>query len=139
MVAITRNLRAHLGQRSASTPYVRRSSTAHATRDDASCQRRPGTLPPAPRRAPRASSPCSTAPKRRRAAATTWKIYLVMGDAELEADFVVARTDLTARRAFLSVYGDGGANAELVAPIEKPSHWLKRAMWLGPWRGGAGR
>jgi hypothetical protein len=39
MVAITRSLAAHSGQRSASTPYVRRSSKAHSTRDDAAYSR----------------------------------------------------------------------------------------------------
>jgi phosphoserine aminotransferase len=35
MVAITRKLAAHFGQRSASLPCVRRNSKAHSTRDDA--------------------------------------------------------------------------------------------------------
>jgi hypothetical protein len=68
-----------------------------------------------------------------KSAAPLWKLFFVMDDAEFEADFVVARTVVGAKRAFSEMYGGGVRSAaSLVAEIKAPPAWLKEATWLGP-------
>jgi hypothetical protein len=63
----------------------------------------------------------------------TWKLFFLVDQGELEADFVVARTAPAAKRAFNSMYGnDMRAQIDLVAEIKDPPAWLKKTTWLGP-------
>ena len=60
-----------------------------------------------------------------------WKLFLVLDDADFEADFVIARDAAQAERVFQREYGDLPGHAELVVEIERPPAWLTTAMWLG--------
>jgi hypothetical protein len=64
---------------------------------------------------------------------STWKLFFLMDDAEFEADFVVARTVVGAKRAFSQMYGGKvRSTADLVTEIKNPPPWLRTSTWLGP-------
>ena len=64
---------------------------------------------------------------------STWKLFFITDEIGFEADFVLARTAVAAKRAFSDMYGGGvRSTAELVMEIDAPPAWLEQATWLGP-------